>query len=70
MPGNGLPRKILERKPQETRSEGRYKERLMDEVRWSTTSQGWQKRILDTTTREKKLWVKINTYTVDHSLYQ
>jgi len=25
----------------------------MDEVRWSTTSQDWQKRILDTTTREK-----------------
>jgi hypothetical protein len=30
MPGNGLPRKILEWKPQEKRSEGTPKERLMD----------------------------------------
>jgi hypothetical protein len=38
MPGNGLPRKILEWKPEGTRRRGRPKERWIDGVRRSMTN--------------------------------
>jgi hypothetical protein len=40
MPGNRLPRKILEWEPEGTRRRGRPKERWIDGVRWSMTNHG------------------------------
>jgi hypothetical protein len=52
MPGNRLPRKILEWEPEGTRRRGRPKERWIDGVRWSMTNHG----LTEKDTRGRDRW--------------
>jgi hypothetical protein len=52
MPGNGLPRKMLEWEPEGTRRRGRPKERWIDGVRRSMTNHG----LTEKDTRGRDRW--------------
>jgi hypothetical protein len=55
MPGNRLPLKILEWKPEGTRRRGRHKERWIDGVRRSMTNHG----LTEENTRDRDRWLNL-----------
>jgi hypothetical protein len=67
MPGNRLPRKILEWEPEGKRRRGRPKERWIDGVRRSMTNRGLtEEEILETEADGETLfWMKENHCRVD-----